>query len=177
MNLRQIGVGRRGIGLKQLDGDLRLAMGGQQALGIGQPRRSRKVGAVDRVAAVAGQRNPVDGFAGRRARLGELPGDPGEMNDIAAARGTERGAHPQQQIIGDADLVGIELGETLGAVAALDNEGVTLGNARQSGAQMDDVGNIDQRIRPGEASFDAGQRAGVGIFGKLCCRTIAPAGG
>ena len=92
----QVGIGCRGIGLKQFDGDLRLAMRGQQALGIGHPRRSRKVGAVDRVAAITGQRNPVDCFAARRSRLGKLTGDPGEMNDIAAARGAERGAHPQQ---------------------------------------------------------------------------------
>ena len=47
-------------------------------------------------------------------------------------------------------------------------------HARECCAQVDDFGNLDQRLRAGEAALDAGERVRIGIVCKLFGRAAAP---
>src|SRR5437763_15247654 len=97
----------------------------EQPLRIGRSRHRSERGTVDRVAAIAWQRDTADRFDGGRARLGELPGDAGEVDHIASARCSKHCAHAQQQIVGDAYFFCVEFAEALAAVATLDDEAVS----------------------------------------------------
>ena len=131
MDPRQVRIGCRGISLQQLDRDLRLPVRVEQSFRIGHARGRGEVRAVHGVAAITWQREAVDRFHRRRARLGELTGDAREMHHFAAIRGAEHRSHAQQQIVSDADLVGVEFCEALRTVASLKDESLALCDVRQ----------------------------------------------
>jgi hypothetical protein len=65
----------------------------------------------------------------RRARLGELPGDAADLHHRLRAGEGQHDRHLQEDAEEVADVVGAVLGEALGAVAALQQEGLALGHA------------------------------------------------
>ncbi len=99
----------------------------------------REAHAVDDVAAIAGQFDAVDLFQRRRARLGELTRDPADLHHRLASGEGQNDRHLQDQAEGVADIVGRELLEALGAVAALEQEGLApldLGQFRRQAARL-----------------------------------------
>ena len=69
------------------------------------------------------------------------------------------------------------LGEALGAVAALEQEGLACGNTRQRLFQVAGLAGKNQRRKRGKLRLDIGQCLGIGIFGYLQHRLGAPAVG
>ena len=69
------------------------------------------------------------------------------------------------------------LGEALGAVAALQQEGLAGGDARQRLFQVAGLTCKNQRRKRGKLRLDIGQCLGIGIIGYLLHRLGAPAVG
>ena len=66
-----------------------------------------------------------------RARLGELAGHAADLDHRHGAAEGQHDRHLQQHAEGVADVVGMELGEALGAVAALEQESLAVGDIGQ----------------------------------------------
>ncbi len=115
----QIGIAALGEGAQQVQGGGRLAVGLHHALRVGLARGGVEIEAVDDVAAIGGERDPVLRLAVRGARLGELTGHPPELDHRAGRAEGQHHRHLQQYLEAVADVVGVELGEAFGAVAAL----------------------------------------------------------
>ena len=130
VHLVQVGIAAGGEGAQQVQ------RAGRLHVGEFHPRRVRDAGgggevrAVDDVAAIGGQRDAVHGLGVGRPRLGELPGHAAELHHRRAAAEGQHHGHLQQHPEGVADDVGGEVGEALGAVAALQHEGLALGRPR-----------------------------------------------
>ncbi len=78
--------------------------------------------AVDVVAAIGRQRDAVARLEIVGARLGELAGDAADLHDRHAGRIGQHDRHLQQDAEHVADIVGVEFGEALRAIAALQQE-------------------------------------------------------
>ena len=73
--------------------------------------------------------------------------------------------HLQQHAEEIADVVGAMLGEAFGAVAALQQEGLAGGDARQRLFQVAGLTCKNQRRKRRKLRLDIGQCLGIGIFG------------
>ncbi len=73
-----------------------------------------------------------------------------------------------------ADLVGLEVGEGLGAVAALEQEGLAGADLGQPLLQRARLAGEDQRRVARELALDLGQSRGVGIVRHLLDGAAAP---
>jgi len=147
------------------------------AVGVGPDHPGRVGGAltvqvVDRVAPVGGQ--PRRGLQVSAARLGVLPGQPAHLDHRdARAVGQDHG-HLQQGADLAADAVGGVGGEGLGAVAALQQEGLPARDVGQPGAQRVALPRLDQRRHLAERLEDVGQGDRVGPVRLLQRRQLAP---
>ena len=120
----QVGIAALGEGAQQVQGRRRLAVGLHHALRVGLARRGVEIEAVDDVAAIRGEADPVLRLGVGGARLGELPGEASDFDDRAGGAEGQNDRHLQQDAEGVADVVGVELGKALGAIAALQQEGL-----------------------------------------------------
>ncbi len=171
----QIGIAALGEGAQQVQGGGRLAVGLHHALRIGLARGGVEVEAVDDVAAVGGQGDPVLRLGLRRARLGELAGQAAELDDRTGGAEGQHHRHLQQHLEGVADVVGVELGEAFGAVAALQEERLAGGDVGEPVLQAPGFAGEDQRREAVQRLLDAGERGFIGIAGDLPDRQGAPA--
>ena len=111
----------------------------QHQLGIGSAGRLREVGTIDEVAAIAGEGDAVAGLEIVGAGLGVLAGDAADADQALAAAVREHQADLQQdfELVGDGG--GIAVVETLGAVAALEQETLAAGGFGQLGLEGADL--------------------------------------
>jgi hypothetical protein len=175
MHLVQVREAALGKGTQQVQGGRRLVVGAQQAFGIGYARRGVELDAVDDVAAIARQLDPVLDFCGRRARLGELAGHAADLDHRTGRAEGQHHGHLQQHAKGVANVVRVELGEALGTVAALQQKGLALGHGAELLLEAPGLAGEDQRRKLGETRFDPVERLLVRIVRHLLDRLAAPA--
>ena len=95
---------------------------------------------------------------GRRgARLGELAGDAADLHHRRAAGKGQHHRHLQEDAEEVADVVGAVLGEALGAVAALQQESLARGDARQRLLQLARLACKNQRRKGRKLLLDRRQ--------------------
>ena len=132
----EVRVAAGGEGAKKVQRRGRLAVGLELATRVGLARLGRELDVVDDVAAVARQRFPADLFEIRRAGFGELAGDAADLDDRRARREGHHHRHLQEDAEEVADVVGGMLGEALGAVPALEQEGLARRGAAQRALEL-----------------------------------------
>ncbi|MNY07180.1 hypothetical protein D3C86_1399720 [compost metagenome] len=159
----QVGIAAARKGAQQVQRRGRLVIGLQQALRIGHALFGREAHAVDDVAAIGRQLDAADLFQRRRARLGELTGDAADLHHRLAPGEGQDHRHLQDQAEGVADVVGRELLEALGAVAALKQEGVARLHLREMLGQFAGLAGKHQGRHGPQLVFDTGQFGHVRI--------------
>ena len=118
----QIRIAAGGKGAEQIERRRRLAIGLHQPVGVGHAPFGVEFDAVDVVAAIGGKGHAALGLGVLRAGLGELAGDAADFDHGHGAGEGQDHRHLQQHAEGVADIVGMELGEALGAIPALKQE-------------------------------------------------------
>ena len=101
-------------------------VGLDQALRIGGACGWGWLEVVDGVAEVAGEFLSLVGFCGRRAGFCELPCDASDFDDGAFCRVGEHDSHLEHDLEQVADAFGGVLCEGFGAIASLEDEGLSL---------------------------------------------------
>ena len=174
VHLAQVGVAAGGEGADQVERGGGGVVHPLQALGVRDAGRLVEVEAVDRVAAVGRQGHAVAGLGALGARLGVLAGDTADLHDRHGGRVREDGAHLEQRLQLVADVVGRHGVEGLGAVAALEEERLSLGDGRHPGAQLVALAREDERRIRLELRNDCAQSLGVGVLGLLRRGQVSP---
>ena len=146
-------VQRRGGGVVDLD----------QPLRVGDARLGGEVVAVDGVAAVGREGHAVAGLEVGAARLGVLPGQPAELHHRHGRGVGQHDRHLEQHPQLVADVVGGDAGEGLGAVAALEQEGLAAGDRGDLGGQVVALAGEDERRRGPQSGHRSVDRPGVGV--------------
>ena len=168
----------RGVGAQQVQRGRALAVGAQQPLGVRRAGGELELLAVDVVALVGGQGHAVLRLVGVGARLGELAGDAAHLHHRLGPGEGHHHRHLQHQPEEVADVVGPELLEALGAVAALQQEGAALGGLAQQRLQPARLAGEHQGRHGGQLALHPGQGGGIGIVGRdLQGGARAPSGG
>src|SRR5215471_11330227 len=116
---------------QQVEGRRRLPISFELTPRVRRARAWREFDVIDNIAAIARQFDAIAGLRGRGAWLCELASDAAKFHDRQAARIGEHHRHLQEQTEEIADIVRAVFGETLGAIAALEQEGVAGGYARE----------------------------------------------
>ncbi len=175
VDLVQVGIAALGEGAQQVQRRGRLVVGLHHALGIGQARLGGELEAVDVVAAVGRQLDLADLLDVGRARLGELAGHAADLHHRHAGAVGQHDGHLQQHAERVADVVGGEILEALGAVAALQQEGVARGHLGQRRLELARLAGEDQRRIAAQPGLGARQNGGVRIDRHLLGRPATPA--
>src|SRR4029077_3616693 len=106
--------------------------------------------------------------------LSELPGDAAELHHRRTAGVSKHHGHLQQHAEEIADGVGAMLGEALGTVAALEQEGLAGGYPRKLRLQLPRLAGENERRKGGELLLDLGELLGIRIGRNLLDRLRAP---
>ena len=177
MHVLDAGVTALGESAQKIERRRRLAIRHQHPLRIGGARLRRERDVVDDVAAVARQFDAVDFLGRRRARFCELSGDAADLHHRHRAGIGQHHRHLQQHAEEIADIVGAMLGEALGAIAALQQEGLAGRHARQRLFQVAGLACKNQRRKGRKLRLDIRQCLRIGIVWHLLHRLGAPAVG
>ena len=175
VDLVEIGIAAAGKGAQQVERCRRLQIAAQHALRIGRARLRREGDIVDIVAAVAGQRDAVLLLVIARTRLGELAGHAAHLHHRHLAGKGHHHGHLQQHAERVTNGVGVEFGKALGAITALQQEGIAGRDIGQPVGQIARLAGKDQRRIGAQFGFDGGERASIGILRKLAGLAGAPA--
>lgn len=132
----QVGKPALGEGAQQVEGGGGLVVRLQQAFRVRYAAFFIETDAVDDIATVGRQCHAVDGLVVSRARLGELSGHAPDLDHRAAGRESHDNGHLQQHLEGVADFRSGKLGETFGAIAALQQKRSSLGHFGELTAQF-----------------------------------------
>ena len=125
VHLREVGEAALGEGAQQVERRRRLVVGARPgASGSGTAGVGDRSVVVDDVAAERRHLDVADALGGDGAGLGELPGDAADLHDRHAGAVGEDDRHLQDDLQLVPDRVGGEVGERLGAVARLEQEGL-----------------------------------------------------
>jgi hypothetical protein len=103
-----------------------------------------------------------------RTRLGVLPGEPSHPNDGRLAALHEHQAHLQQDLEFAGNAFGSALLESLGTVATLQEESLTLSGLSQLVLEKFDFPGSDQRWQTGEFVQGLREFGFGGVYGLLC---------
>lgn len=174
VHLAQVRVTAGGEGADQVERGRGRVVHPLQALGVRDAGLLVEGEAVDRVASVRRQRHAVTGLGALGARLGVLADDPADLHDRHGGGVREDGAHLEQGLQLVADVVGGHRVEGLGAVAALEQERLSLGDGRQPGAQLVALAREDERRIRLEVRDHCAQSLGVGVLGLLRRGQVSP---
>ena len=175
MDVLEIGVAAGGEGAQQVERRRRLAKGLELAARVGLARFRRELDVVDDVAAIGRQRHAVLGLDVGRARLGELAGDAADLDHRRGGGEGQHHRHLQEDAEEVADVVGRMLAEALGAVAALQQEGLARLRLAEQALELARLAGEDQRRIAGELALDLGERGAVGVDRRLLDRLRSPA--
>ncbi len=170
-------IAAMGEGAQQIEGGGRPAVGLDLPAGIGPAGGFRELDVVDDVAAIARQLLAVALLHRRGARLGELAGDAADLHHRRGGPVGQHHRHLQEDAEEIADVVGAVLGKAFGAVAALEQESLALGDAAERFLEVARLSGEEQRRQARELRLDGGDFAGIRVFGQLGNRLIPPAGG
>ncbi len=168
MHARQVGESALGEGAEQVQGGRALVVHAQQPLGVGPARLGRERVIVDHVATERWQLDAVARLGVGRPRLRELSGDATDLHGGDAAAVGEHDGHLQDDLELVADRVGRERIERLGAVARLQDEGVSLAGGAQGGHERARFACEHERREPAQLVEHAVERADIGPLGLLC---------
>ncbi len=135
----------------------------EQPLRIGLARLGGEGEPVHRIPAVRRQRDPFPGLARRAAGLGELAGQPAHLDDRHLGGVGQHHGHGEQGAQLALDVGGRHPVEGLGAVPALQDEGLAGGHAGHLGPQFIAFAGEDQRRQGTQLGHHLGHRIGVGI--------------
>ncbi|GGI77239.1 hypothetical protein GCM10007973_12690 [Polymorphobacter multimanifer] len=177
MHLMEVGIAAAGKRPQQVERARRLQIAAQHALGIGRARFGRERHVVDIVPAVARQADAVHFLEVARARLGELAGHAAHLHHRQLGGEGEDDRHLQQHAEGIADGVGVEIGEALGAVPALEQESLARLDIGKCCGQITRLAGEHQRRIGFDLGFHRGRGSGIGVAGKLAGFMVAPAFG
>jgi hypothetical protein len=133
MDLVQVGIAAGGERAEQVELAGGLEVGQFHAAGVGAAGFGGEVRAVDDIAAVGGQGDAVLGFGIGTTGLGELAGHAPHLRHRQTGAEGQDNRHLQQHAESVAQDVGGEIGETFGAIAAEQHEGLAFGGGRQGG--------------------------------------------
>ena len=175
VHLVQVGIAAQGEGAQQVEGRGRLEIGLHHAARIRHARRFLEVDAVDDVAAVGRQGRVALGFGVRRARLGELAGQPAHLHHRRARGIHQHHGHLEQHLEGVADVVRMEFGKALRAVAALQQKGLALRGERKLVGQRPRLAGEDQRRIAGQLRLGGRDGRGIRIGRHLHGGLVPPA--
>ncbi len=134
----------------------------QQSPRIGRARGLGEVVPVDDVAPVRRQRHVTARLGVLRTRFGELPRHAAHLHDGHRGAVGEHDRHLQHGLDAVADLLGGGPGESLRAVAALEQERLAGGGPRESLAQEIDLAGEDERRKSGDLVRDRSDGGCVG---------------
>ena len=171
---REIGVAALREGAQQIERRRRLAIGLDLPARIGTARLLGEGDVVDDVAAIARQFLAVALLGRRGARLGELAGDAADLHHRRGGGISEHHRHLQEHAEEVADIVGAVLGEAFRAVAALQQESLAVGDARERLLQAARLAGEHQRREGRKLLLGIGQRLPVRIIRHLLDRLLAP---
>ena len=167
VDLAQVGVATGDEGPHEVEGRRGGVVDVQQPLRVGDARLGGEVEAVDGVAAVRreGDLLAVDhaGLQVRGARLGVLPREAAELHDRHGAGVGEDDGHLQQHTQLVAHVVGGDVGEGLGAVAALEQERLAAGDRGQLLGEVVALAREDERRHGAQAGHGGVEGPAVGV--------------
>ncbi len=176
VHLGEVGEAALGEGPEQVQRGGGLVVGGEQAGGIRRAGSQRRHVVIDDVAPETRHLRPAGDLGGRGAGLGELPGDASQLDDRHARAVGENHGHLQDDLELVPDRVGAEVGETLGAVAGMEEKGLARRDVRQCPAQVSCFAGEDERRQRRQRLQGGLQGAGVGPVRLLGSRALPPAG-
>ncbi len=167
IQLAQVGVATLGERAQQIEGRRRLIIGLDHAGRVGRARHLVEIGRVDDVATIARQRDATQRLNVGGARFGELPGHAADLDHRPAAAESQDHRHLQQHAEGVADLVRMKLGEAFGAVAALQQKCLALGDPAKRRLERSRLVREHQRRIFRQGLLSRGQLRRIGIMGHL----------
>ena len=159
---------------QKVQGRRRLRVGLQHPLRVGDAGFGRGVEAVDDVALVGRHLDPVDHLGRGGPRLGELAGHAANLDHRHLGGIGQHHRHLQHHPERVADVVGRELREAFGAVAALQEERLAFRRQGQLLFQPPRLTGEDQWRIFGQLRLDQIQRCLIGIIRHLNPRFCAP---
>src|SRR5262249_19142760 len=160
----EIGVAASGKRAQQIERRGRLPIGQQQAQWTGYARIGGEVGAVNDVATIDRQLDIAPLLDPPGARLGELAAASAHPPHPRGARIGQYDRHLQEYAEEVADVVGAVLGEAFGAIAALEEERLALGDAPERLHQVARLTCKNQRRKGRQLLLDVGERLLVGVI-------------
>src|SRR5215469_179935 len=160
---------------QQIEGRGRLSIGFKLTPRVGRAGAWREFDVIDDVAAVTWQVNAIARLRGRGTRLGKLAGDATKFYHRQAARISEHRGHLQKQTEEIADIVGAVLSKALGAIATLQEKGVTGGNTRKRLFQAAGLAGKHQGRKARKLPFNLTESLQIRIGRELDDRLLAPA--
>ena len=152
MDLVHVGVAARREGAHEVERRGGLGVGAQHPLGVGLAGVAGEGEVVDDVPAVGGKLLAPHCLERSRARLGELAAHAPDLHHRHLGAVGQHHGHLEHDLEGVADRVGRELGEALGAVAALEQE-------RLARRRASELGPEPARARPRRRAAGSGRAA------------------
>jgi hypothetical protein len=150
LRMVEVGEAALGQGAYEVEGQGGPAMAEQQARRVGGARRAGELGAIDQVAAITGQSDAIPGLQVRRSWLGVLAGDAPDPDHPLLQALHQNQAHLEQNLELVGDDVRLAVGETLGAVAPLEQEAIAPCRRRQLFPQGMNLPGGDQGRQGGQ---------------------------
>ena len=175
MDVLEIGVAAGGEGAQKVERRRGLAIGVQLPARVGLARRGRELDVVDDVAAISRQGDAVDRLQVGGARLRELASDASDLHNRRSGGERHDHRHLQEHPEEIADVVGRMLAETLGAIAALQQERVASSRLPESFLKLARFTCKNQRRIAGKLALGLGQRRTIGVDRRLRDRFRPPA--
>ncbi len=163
VDLAQVGVPAGDEGPDHAQRRRRGAVHLQEPARVGHARLGGELEAVDRVATVRRQRHAGPGLEVGGARLGVLPGEPAQLHHGHRRGVGQHDRHLQQDPQLVAGVVGGDAGERLGAVTALEQERLALGDRGELGGQLVALAGVDQGPEPAQLRDGGVDGVAVGI--------------
>ena len=174
VDLGQVGEAALGEGAQQVERGGRLLVCRHQSGRVRTPGLLVERLVVHHVAAERGKVDVADALGRGRARLGELARDTADLDHRHPGGIGQRHRHLQNDLQLVADGVSGEVGEGLGAVAGLQQEGPAVCHLGQLGSQAPGLTGENQRGEGGELHLGLLERLGVGPLGLLRRRELPP---
>jgi hypothetical protein len=173
VNLSEVREPALGKRPKEVERGSALVIRAQQAPGIRLAPRSIERVVVDGMPPEDGEPKPTQLLALRRPWLGELPRNASDLDDRDAGRIGKHGRHLQDDLQLVPDGVGRELRERLGAIAGLQEEGLSPTHPCKGSLEAASLPGEDERWELAQFVHHRVQPAGVGPL-RLLRRDVRP---